>query len=246
MESGMRKARYKVTHTLCSRPDHEAIVCVDVEDREKRECLINVYRAGAAARYVACFDSLRHCGEFRGMFLADGALNAVFALCGGKPIDEVFYRGADIAWQTRLRFAEELFHLGLAISDFPAEIACAAMLSENLRVFPEENRVGVNYVVAPVDWASQREAALLAADQAKKILLRRFSSPKEEIRFLDGLEAGAFQTPVALYAYWQANKSAIWQDYERLYAKPSLGRALYLFFQTIARWFKRKLKARKG
>lgn len=245
MEGGIKKARYRVTHTLYSEKDYEAVSCVDVESREKTEYLINVYTGDAVRRYVGCYDRLSHCPAFHGIFLSDGALNAVFDLCGGKPIDEVFRRGAELDWHVRMQFAQELFHIGLSISDYPPEIACAALLSENLRVFQEEARMAVRYMVRPMDGMNQREEAFLLIDQAKKILLRRFSPPKKEINFLDELEENAFASPVALYALWNERKDAISKDYEALYAKPSLARVLYLTFQNIGRAAKRLLKKKK-
>ena len=245
MEGGIKKGRYRVTHILHTEKNYEAVSCVDVESREKTEYLINVYTGDAVRRYVNIFDSLRHCPAFHGMFLSEGALNAVFDLNCGQPIDEVFRRGENLNWEARLEYAQELFHLGLSISDYPPEIACAALLSENLRVFPEEGRLAVRYAVYPMEHANQREEAFLLMDQAKKILLRRFSSPKEEIRFLDLLEERSFASPVALYALWNEQKDAIKADYEKLYAKPSLGRALYLVFQNLGRLAKRLFKKKK-
>ena len=98
----------------------------------------------------------------------------------------------------------------------------------------------------PMEDMNPREEALLLMDQIKKVLLRRFSSPKAEIRFLDSLEEQAFLTPVALYSHWLRAKEGIIRDYEALEAKSSLQRALYLCFQNLGRWCKRLWKKRKG
>src|SRR5699024_1021988 len=120
---------------------------------------------------------------YHGLFMDQGSLVALFDAVGGTPIDQVFFKGAEVTWQERVDAAQALFHLGLSISDYPPEIACAALLSENLRFWPKEGRLEVHYQVRPMEGMNQREEALLLLDQVKKVLLRRYASPKAEIRF---------------------------------------------------------------
>lgn len=246
MEAILIRSRYKVTHIQYAQEGYTALQAVDVESRDKREYLLNVYEGELVRRYVGCFDRLRHCPAFHGMFMDKGSLVAVFDLAEGTPIDQVFYKGAEVGWETRLAFAQALFHLGLSVSSYPPEIGCAALLSENLLLWPQEGQLAVRYQVRPMEGMNARELAFLTMDQAKKALLRRYASPKAEIRFLDSLEERVFPTPAALYGHWTAAKADILADYEKLYAKSGLQRGLYLFFQNLCRWARRLRKGKRG
>ncbi len=245
MDAILIRSRYKVTFVPYACEGYAAMQAVDVESRDKREYLLNVYEDQWVRPYVAAYASLQHYSGFHGVFMDEGSLVAVFDAVGGTPIDQVFFRGAQLPWQTRLAFAQELFHLGLTLADQPPELACASLLSENLRLWPKEGRLAVSAQLRPMENMNQREAAFLVIDQVKKVLLRRFSSPKEEINFLDSLEEQTFPTPVALYAHWTQAAGKLREDYEQLYAKPALQRWLYLAFQNALRFVKRRWK-RKG
>ena len=245
MQAMLVRSRYKVTQILHAQEGYAAMQAVDVESRDKKEYLLNVYEGDFIKRYVDFYDRLRHCPAYKGLVIDQDSLVAVFDWVGGTPIDRVFYRGAKIGWEKRLVFAQQLFHLGLSMADYPPEIACAALLSENLRLWPEEERLAVRYQIEPLAEMNAREVALLLTDQAKKILLRRYDSPDAEIAFLESLEETAFQTPVELYRHWSSNRGEITVGYEALYAKGRLQRWLYLLFRNLLRGIKRLWKRRR-
>ncbi len=245
MDAILIRSRYKVTHIQYAQEAYAAMQAVDLENREKKEYLLNVYEGSLVKTYVDCFDRLRYCPAYHGMFMDKGSLVAVFDSVEGTPIDQVFYKGAQVDWKTRVDFAQALFHLGLSISDFPPEIACSALLSQNLRLWPREGRLAVNYQVRPMEGMNQREAAFLLIDQAKKILLRRFGSPKAEIQFLESLNTQTFVSPVALYSHWMEAKAAITVGYEALEAKVALQRFIYLVFMNLGMWAKGLLKKKR-
>lgn len=239
------RSRYKVTHVQSAKKNYAALLAVDIEGRDKREYLLNVYEGELVKQYVGCFDQLRHCPEYRGIFMDQGSLVAVFDSVEGEPIDQVFYRGAAVDWKQRVSFADQLFHLGLCISDFPPEISCAALLSENLRIKTLEGRIVLRYQIEPLEGMNQREAALLLVDQARKILLRRFNSPDAEIVFLESLEEQVFLSPVELYRHWLQHRQAITDGYQALDAKVSLQRWLYLLFRNLVRGIRRLRKGKR-
>ena len=245
MEAMLIRSRYKVTYVQKAQEDYAALLAVDIESRDKKEYLLNVYEGELIKRYVGCFDQLKHCPEYQGMFMDQGSLVAVFDAAGGEPIDKVFYRGAKVEWQKRLSYADQLFHLGLCISDFPPEISCAALYSENLRIKPLEDRMVLQYQIQPTQGMNQREAAFLLIDQVKKILLRRFASPDAEVQFLESLDQQVFLSPVALYSHWLQHREAITAGYRALEGKVALQRWLYLIFRNLLRAFRRLRKGKR-
>ena len=238
------KSRYKVTYVCYAEENYAALIATDVESRDKDEYLLNVYEGELIKRYIGIYDRLRHCPEYCYMFMYEDALIGVFKSHQGKSIDEVFYKGAVHEDSVRLAFAHSLFHMALTISDFPPELGCAALLSDNLRVMYNERRIAVNYAARPLAQMNAREMAFLTIDQVKKVLLRRYASPAAEIKFLDALENQVFLTPVALYSFWMQSRGEIKADYEKLAAKAGLSRMLYLFFQNLLR-FGRRLTRKK-
>ncbi len=244
MDAILINFRYKVTHVLHAQADYAAVLAVDIESREKTQYLLNVYENDLRRQYVGCFAALKFCPEFVHMFISEGALVAVFNAVEGDDIDSVFYKGADIPWDERLRFAQMVMHLALSVSDYPAEIGCAALLSRNLLIFRSTGRIQANYAVLPLEGMNARELVFLLGDQIDKILLKRFSSADAEIEFVQTLKSGAYKSVPPLYSHWMEAQNEIKAQYERIYKKSALTRALYLVFLNIRRWLRRNAKAK--
>ena len=225
-------SRYKVTRILHAEPDYAALQAVDIESREKTEYLLNVYEGALGRRYADCFDRLQYCPEYMEMFLTDGALVAVFKLDTSADIDAFFYKGADIPLETRVSYAGALFHLALCVFNYPPEISCAVLFSQNLHVRPTDKGFAANYIIAPIDGLqagpNHREFFYLLYDQVKKIFLLRFDSEDAEIELLEdmrqALERGGNISMSALYAHWldigeemlaQSEKTAAMNPVER-------------------------------
>ena len=119
MDTLLVRERYKLVRVLETRENYACAEAVDILDREKRSCLLNIYEGPLLRAFLPCFDRLSACPEFQGMFLEGESLVTVFDDCGGVPIDQVFYRGDRHSWQTRLDYAEKLLHLALSMADFP-------------------------------------------------------------------------------------------------------------------------------
>ena len=234
MESFLIKERYKVTRVLYAEKDYAALQAVDILSREKTEYLLNVYEGEYLKEYLGCFDRLKFCPEFKGLQIAGESLVAVFDYRRGVDIDQVFYKGAELDWHFRLKTAEALFHLGLSMVDFPPEIACTAFLSENIQIYPNEDAMGVSFVVKPMRELSEREMIFLLSDQIKKVLIKRWSSPKPERRFVAELSRGTETSVVALYSKWTEARKEIQEAYETIDGKPALGRLLYLLFMNLS------------
>ena len=167
------RERYKVVWVLDAREDYAFAEAVDILDREKGACLLNIYEGPLLRAYLPCFDQMQNCPAFRGMFLDGESLVTVFDTCGGEPIDRVFYRGDHHDWRTRLDYAERLLHQALSMADLPPEVSCAAMLSENVRIDLKGDTLALRFQVVPLEGMNPRELVYLTCDQLRKILLPR-------------------------------------------------------------------------
>ena len=145
------RERYKVVWVLDAREDYAFAEAVDILDREKGACLLNIYEGPLLRAYLPCFDQMQNCPAFRGMFLDGESLVTVFDTCGGEPIDRVFYRGDHHDWRTRLDYAERLLHQALSMADLPPEVSCAAMLSENVRIDLKGDTLALRFQVVPLE-----------------------------------------------------------------------------------------------
>ena len=233
------KSRYKVTYVLHVQEDYAVFRAVDIESREKREYLLNVYEGGLGRRYAPVFDGLRHCPEFVDMFIDRGALVAVFTHTQAGSIDSMFYKGAALDWRTRLDYAQMLFHLLLRTSHLPPELCAAGFLSKNLMVLPKEGQLAVNYAVFPLEGMNAREVNYLLADQVKKVLLRRYTSLNRELALLDALAEARDMPAAQLYALWQDAREALTAEYARIYGKDVVQRSLFFFGTNVKRWMKK-------
>lgn len=209
METMLIKERYKVIRALDAQENYAFLETVDIKDRDKSACLLNLYEAELLPVYLDVFDRLEACPAYQGSFIADGTLVSVFEHSEGTSIDQVFYRGAKVDWQARLEFAELLLHSALSMANYPPEISCAVMLSENLLTDLPGRRLRFRWKILPMEGMNGRELVYLTVDQLQKILIKRFESPMEELEFLLRLEHGECRSVVRLYSLWRESKDAI-------------------------------------
>ena len=237
MKSLLIRERFKVVRVIDVQPAYALLEAVDISDRETPSCLINLYEGELLHRYARICAGIKKedCPAFRGMFLEQGTLAVVFDRSDGVPIDRLFYRGDSWSWEDRMAFTELLLHKAMRLANLPPEVACAALLSENL-LFDMKNRcVNTRWKLQPMDEMNAREAALLAADQVKKIMLHTLRAGDAEQRFLDQLDAGTFRSVVALYGCWHDAEQAIRTEREEFAHKSFIKRGLILLKRAIRR-----------
>ena len=71
MDTMLVRERYKVVQVLDVRENYAFVEAVDILDREKNSCLLNIYEGPLLRAYLPCFDQLGACpglsgGVFRG------------------------------------------------------------------------------------------------------------------------------------------------------------------------------------
>ena len=240
MEEALVRQRYKIIRILCKEEHYTCAQAVDILDREKPSCLLNLYDGQLLADCLPRFQSLEGREGFRDMFVERGSLAAIFDDESGTPIDSVFYKGDRHTRQDRLEWADALMQKVLSLADADPLIGCSVLLSENVLTRPDEKQIRLRFAIYPMDGANPREAALLAGDQLKKILRTRWESPAEELDFWDELDRGEYPNIVKLYALWTQNRESIGAGYEKLERKSFIGRNLTLLWQKIRHRLKQR------
>ena len=230
METMLIRERYKVVRVIARQSDYALLEAVDISDRETPSCLLNLYEGKLLRRYARICSGIRkeECPAFRGMFLERGTLVTVFDLSKGEPIDTLFRRGDSWSIEDRLLYTEKLLHRALSLANLPPEMSCAALMSDNVLVDPKEHSVNIRWMLMPMDDMNQRETALLAADQVRKIMPRTLRAGKEEQRFLNELESGLFRNVVTLYSRWREAEQAIRDEREDFQHKSFIRRGLIM------------------
>lgn len=239
------REQYKVIHVLQARQGYGLAEAVDISERETPTRLLNLYEGELLHRYGVVYSALKpsSCPEYCGMFLEGNTLVAVFdAGRHGIPIDEVFCKGDDWTWDQRLELAERLLHRALLLADLPPEIACAAMMSENVLVDPESGQWHLRFAIRPMEPVNARELALLTGDQLKKVLPQTLRSPEIETAFRERLDRGEFQTVMALYACWRELRPRLQEEYEAFANMGFFKRAMIL----LKRWYVQREKERSA
>lgn len=244
MEAIVIRDRYKVVQVLRVQEGYAAVRAVDIQDRETPRRLINLYEGPLLHQYGPLYMKLdrRECPAFRDFFLENGTLAAVFDDCSGTSIDRVFYRGDRWDWRTRMEMAETVLHRAMTLTNLPPEIGCAALLSENLYPDPKDRKLSVRFLAAPWEGMNSRELALLAGDQVKKILPRRWSTQPAQARFLDSLDRGERRTAAALYAWWRETRGAMEEENTRWEGLNVVQKCL----DFLKRWFVRRKERKRA
>lgn len=240
MEALLIRERYKVVRVIARQQDYALLEAVDIADRETPSCLLNLYEGELLHRYARICSGIRKedCPAFRGIFLEQGTLIAAFDRSTGEPIDNLFRRGDSWSIEDRMIYTEKLLHTALSLANLPPEISCAALVSENVLIDTKEHRVSIRWMMQPMKDVNQREAALLAADQVKKILPKTLRAGKEEQRFLDDIGSGELRSVVSLYGRWREAEQAIREEREAFDRKGPVRRGLIM----LGHLFRRKRK----
>ena len=237
MDGILIRERYKVARVLRAQRDYALVETVDIQERTTPVRLLNLYEGELLHRYGKICAEIRKedCPLFRGMFLERDTLAVLFDDCQGTTIDELFFRGDRWDWRERLEYAELVMHHALSLSPLPPEVACAAMLSENLIIDTAKKAVFSRYMLLPLEPMNGRELVLLTADQIQKILPRSLRSGKAERAFLGRLERGEFPSIVPFYSAWREARKDIEQEREAFEKSNFIKRGLYILKQLLFR-----------
>jgi len=239
VEGILIRERYKVVQVLWIAEDYAAVEAVDIQERETPSLLINLYGGELFHRYGEIYSQIKDCPAFCGMFLENGVLAAVFRPARpGVPIDELFYRGDGWSWEQRLNAASQVMHLALTLADLPPEVSCAALYSDNLLLSPDEGAANVRFLIRPLAEMTPRELALMAGDQLKKLLPRRWSSCDRQLEMLAWLEWGGFSSIVPMYAWWRREEEEIRAEVDALAKKNFVSRFFILLWKNVKRMFR--------
>ena len=237
MNTMLIRERYKVVRVLESDAQYACVEAVDIQERETPSRLVNLYEGALLHRYGRICTAIApaECPSLRGMFLTGETLAVVFDDCGGTPIDQVFHRGDAWPWRQRLEWAGRLLHRALELANLPPEAACAALLSDNVLLDVGAKQVRLRFLLRPLPELTARELVLLAGDQVKKILPRRWNSLEAQLDFLEELDAGVFRSIVPLYARWREAEAAIRAEREAYEKRTFVGRGLQLLRLRLRR-----------
>jgi len=240
MEAMLIRERYKVIQVLDAREHYAFLQAVDIQDREKQSCFLNLYDGPLLPVYLNCFDRLEGFPDYLRMFSEGDSLAVVFQTAWGSGIDQIFYKGAKHPWRVRMEFAEKLLHTALSLAALPPRLSCPLMLSDNILIDLEEGQLRLRWHLVPMEEMNPRELVYLTVDQLKKILLERFDSPMEELMFLQTLDRGTCLSVVQLYALWKRERESIQAAYEKLEKKNFIKRWFSLVWKNLRYWMKKR------
>ena len=236
MESIIVRNKYKIIRVITAESDYAFAEAVDITEREAPLRWLNFYECPLLPVFTRYFSNMSPCAAFCEMFLAGDCLVAAFRPYTGVPIDELFYQGAQWNWKDRITFTEQLLHETLLLADLPPAISCAALLSENVLVQEQDKKIAFRFHVYPMEKMNPRELALLAADQARKILSR--SQGKAEYEFIRVLETQPFLSIVPLYIAWRHAAKNIMAEYEALEQKNNIQKQILFFKENCKRKYR--------
>lgn len=215
MKGILIRERYKVVRVLRAEPGFAAVEAVDIQERERPDCLVNLYDGEALRRCSRFYAGLRQedCPSFRKLVL-DGenkTLAVVFERPQGIPFPAFLNSEKKMKREQRLEWTERILHAALTLNNLPWEMACAALEPENLLLRPDEKRAELRFMVPPPAGGEERPERA-AAGRVLSLLSYRQCATVAETAFLDRLRAGDFGSLAELYAFWRRTEEAIEEE----------------------------------
>lgn len=225
MEGRIIREQYKVVRELVSEPGFSAVQAVDIRERQRPGCLLNLYEGDALKRWGRLLADIRRedCPQFRCVFL-DGekrTLAAVFEDAKGKPFNLLLARGKKLERGERLKWMERLLHAALMLNNLPTELASDALLPENVLVDEEEGSLELRFVLPPI---SPADPVRVAADHALALYPRKYGRTDAEDELLDALELCDFASLAELYSFWRRMSARIDEEYAEWMSRSFLSR----------------------
>ena len=175
------------------------------------------------------------------MFL-DGenkSLVAVFEDVKGVSFDILLTRGKKLEREDRLKWTERLLHAALMLNNIPRELACGALLPENVLVDEKDGSLTLRFVLPPI---RAGEPVRMAAEYVLALYPRKYCRTDAEDELLDALELCGFGSLAELYSFWRRMNERIAVEYEEWSSQSFLKRC-WLQLKRVA---KRKTAANRA
>lgn len=209
METLIVKGKYKVIRVLRTEDHFAACVAVDITDPGNGKVLLDIYDGELLKPYIGYFSGLRHCAEFQDLFLFEESAVAVFSYAEGKTVDDAFFMGHRVPLPDCIEAADRLVEKTIAISDWPANVSCPLLLTEQLLYEKHQNDFRFSYVIVPLPKMNERELCLLLSDQLKKILMIRIDTPLKVREFVRSLDDTPYESVLKLSSVWHTVREEI-------------------------------------
>ncbi len=215
MEGTLIRERYKVVRVLLSEPEYTAVQAVDIQERQRPDCLLNLYEGETLRQCGRFYADLRaeDCPGFRRVFM-DGQnkkLAVVFESAQGEPFGTLLDRKKKLDREQRFAWIECLLHAALTLNNAPAEIAAAALRPENILVNERAGTLALRFVIPPPRGTAEPVRA--AEARALELYPRKFCVTDAEYTLLDRMNAGSFGSLAELYGGWRKASEQIAEEY---------------------------------
>ena len=233
MDTILLKEQYKIVRVLELQEHFAAVHAVDITSRSNDQCIINIYDGELLKPYIGYYSGLVNFAGYKGMFVRDESLAAVFSFRDGEEIDRVFFRGNKVKSSECIDYADQLFKLTLSVSDQPPEIICPLLLSRQLRFVKAEKGFVFHAVVVPTEGMNQREMALLLRDQILKLLCVKFDTVWAVRCYVRELKHAEVRSVVQLYTRWCEVRKSMKREAEKLDSSGFVNRVVHLLWLNI-------------
>ncbi len=230
--------RYKIEYKLKESRDYEAYRAVDIEDREKKVYILNVYSGENVKKYVKLFHDLKNCPEYKGEFVIGSKLAAVFEYKTGEELNNIFKKKAMLSQDYRFKSVEQILNIGLIAESFPELLKKSMVEYRNFQVKQTSERIDMNFMIDPNSYSDDYLDVL--TDAIRRMLPKSFSEPIEERRFFLSLKRKPVKDGIELYSRWKKAFPAIRKEYDQ---QISLG-IIERVFSLIAKNFKWFIESR--
>ena len=228
------QGKYKIECTLRASEDYVAYRAVDIEDREKKSVILNVYSGQYVKEFVKVFHDLGNCGDYKGMFLYDGKIASIFKWNTGENFSQIFKKKADLSIEYRMKSGDQLFHIGLLVDSYPEEIRRSVLCDDNFRVKQASEEIVLNFLISPDK--KHVSVAKVIESKVRTVFPRGFTVPIVQREFFLSLEEKPPEDGKELFERWREYKEPIADAWKKSMKRGSIERFFEIIFMNI-KWF---------
>jgi hypothetical protein len=220
MQTLVQGGIYQVLEVLEQQEGYRAYLCINVETNNNYKPLIlNTYEnCENIRRYLPSFYDLKHehSTDFVELLSGEHSITAVFQYHEGKKLKDFSRQLNKEDFEIRCKYACLLLEACLLLDAMVDFIAYSCLEPENIIIMDKIEKVGINYIIRPVDILEKPFKWKKIANLMEIIFIKNRFVPDELWDYIDELKQNKDESIVSAFSHWKQIYPTLLEEHKRL------------------------------